>query len=140
GDVARARVRGGQLLARIGPVEEGHVHHLLALQIGDTQVLARGQRAGESLLGRDHVREHRAHGTQSSRALRWPPSTVMRAPFMKLARSDATNTTTLATSSGVQIRPRGMLRTARLLASSGVILRARAMPATSPSQRSVATG
>lgn len=44
--------------------------------------------------------------------LRCEPSIRMCAPLTKLARSEARNTTRLATSSGVQIRPSGMLDTA----------------------------
>src|SRR4029434_8822563 len=51
-----------------------------------------------------------------------------------------TNTATLATSSGVQIRPSGMLRSARCWASSTLILRMRAIPPMSWPHRSVATG
>ena len=59
---------------------------------------------------------------------------------MKLARSEATKTATLATSSGVQMRPSGMLTSARFCASATLIWRMRAIPPISPSQRSVATG
>src|ERR1700682_4611102 len=37
----------------------------------------------------------------------WPPSTVQEAPVTRLARSDARNATTAATSSGFPKRPRG---------------------------------
>src|SRR5262249_14447480 len=103
----------------------------------------------------DHKREHpacaahlprcvhaaasvRAH--QSSNALRCPPSSVITAPFMKLARSEATNTATFATSSGVQMRPSGMLISARFWASDGLMFLIFAIPPIRPSQRSVATG
>ena len=59
---------------------------------------------------------------------------------MKLARLDATKTATFATSSTVQMRPSGMLRSARFCASSTLILRTLAIPPIRVSQRSVVTG
>ena len=40
--------------------------------------------------------------------LLWPPSTLTQAPVTQLARGEARKTTTLATSSAVPKRPRGM--------------------------------
>jgi hypothetical protein len=55
----------------------------------------------------------------------------MMAPFMKLARSEATKTATVATSSGVQIRPSGMPSVSRAtpLASPLAVLPYGACPA-----------
>src|SRR3712207_3439441 len=76
----------------------------------------------------------------SMRALRWPPSMGTCAPWMKLALGEARKATRLATSSGSQIRPNGMLPTASSCALSRETPLSRANAFSSPSHRSVLTG
>src|SRR5437899_2131442 len=66
GDVACARVRRRELLPRVLPVEDGHVDHLLALEIGDAQVLALLHGHREPPLGRDDLLEDGTHAARRS--------------------------------------------------------------------------
>src|SRR5581483_8651353 len=75
-----------------------------ARQLGPA--LERAHERGRQVVGMD-VDPHK-----SISALRCAPSIGMWAPLTKLARGEARKATTLATSSGSQIRPKGMLLTA----------------------------